>query len=160
MVAHAFNPSSCVAEAGQSLWIPEQPGLLHRETCFGKKEKRKNHHLWLLEHVLRSQIKKSHLAHFIPKHSVKTSVPQAYSVEGMVFWWSGHGLSWSEGGKGPWAASTRPPFFLSSPITSRELVGVQVQVCVQTEELQVFLLSQEARQVCPLTGPQRSQLGC
>lgn len=47
----------------------------------------------------------------------------------------------------------RPPFFLLTPISSGERVGVQVQGCVQTEGLQVFPLSQEARQVCPLTGP-------
>lgn len=44
--------------------------------------------------------------------------------------------------------------FLLPPISSGERVGVQVQGCVQTEGLQVFPLSQEARQVCPLTGPQ------
>lgn len=48
----------------------------------------------------------------------------------------------------------RPPFFVLSPTASREQVGVQVQGCVQTEGLQVFPLSQEAGQVCPLTGPQ------
>lgn len=40
VVMHAFNPSTWKAKAGGS-WVPEQPGLLHRETLFWENQKKK-----------------------------------------------------------------------------------------------------------------------
>lgn len=67
-----------------------------------------------------------------------------------VFWWSGRGL----------CDQKEPGVHLPDPCSFSiflwKAVEVRVQGCVQTSGLQMIPLSQEAGQVCPLTGPRDS----